>query len=103
MPPHSMPIERPITYQTFHEITNFICDNGDNCDEFCTITNTARAIKKAATKTKTSKKQMKRKIAKINGCLAPELLLQMSPNRLSSSPFNTTTFGKCINRPKLHS
>jgi hypothetical protein len=61
MPPHSMPLERPITYQAFREITNFIRDNGDNWNEFCTNTNTARAIKKAATKTKTSKKQTKQK------------------------------------------
>jgi len=50
-----MPIEHPVTYQAFREITNFICDNGDDWDEFCTSTNTAQTIKKATTKTKTPK------------------------------------------------
>jgi hypothetical protein len=60
MPPHSMPIEHPISFQAFREITNFIRDNGDDWEEFYTSTYTAPAIKKAATKTKTSKKQTKR-------------------------------------------
>jgi len=72
MPPCSMPIKHSVTYQAFRKITNFIRDNG----EFCTNMNTAQAIKKAATKTKTPKERTKQKIAKMNGCLAPKLLLQ---------------------------
>ena len=75
MSPRTMPIEHPVTYQAFCEITNFICNNGDDWDEFCMSMNTARAITKAATKTKTSKEQTKQKNAKMNGCLAPEPLL----------------------------
>jgi ribonucleotide reductase beta subunit family protein with ferritin-like domain len=81
-----MPLEHPITYQAFREITNFIHDNGDNWDEFCTNTTTARALKKATTTTRTPKKQTKQKIAKINGCLAPEPLLQINPNRFVLFP-----------------
>jgi hypothetical protein len=81
MSPRSMPIKHPVTYQAFHEMNNFIRNNGDDWDEFCTSTNTARAITKAATKAKTSKEQTKQKIAELNGCLAPEPLLQINPNR----------------------
>ena len=75
-----MPITHPVTYQAFREITNFIRDNGNEWDEFCTSTNTARTIKKATTKRKTPKEQTKHKIAKMNGRLAPEPLLQINPN-----------------------
>jgi hypothetical protein len=88
MPPHSMPLHRPITSHAFREITNFICDNGDDWDEFCTNTNTARALKKATTTTRTPKKQTKQKIAEINGCLAPEPLLQINPNRFVLLPIH---------------
>jgi len=88
MPPHSTLLERPITYQAFREITNFIRDNGDDWDEFCTNTNTARALKKAATKTRTPKKQTKQKNAKINGCLAPKPLLQINPNHFVLFPIH---------------
>jgi hypothetical protein len=60
MPPHSMLIEHPISFQAFREIMNFICNNSNDWEEFYTSTYTTPAIKKAATKTKTSKKQMKR-------------------------------------------
>ena len=60
MPPHSMLIEHPISFQAFREITNFIRDNGDDWEEFYASTYTTPAIKKTATKTKTSKKQTKR-------------------------------------------
>ena len=86
MSPHSMPIEYPFTLQAFREISNFIRDNGDDWDELCTSTNTARAIKKAATKTKTSKKQTKQKFAEINGFHAPKPLLQINPNRFVLFP-----------------
>ncbi len=60
MPPHSMLIEHPISFQAFREITNFIRDNGDDWEEFYASTYTTPTIKKTATKTKTSKKQTKR-------------------------------------------
>jgi ribonucleoside-diphosphate reductase subunit M2 len=81
-----MPIEHPITLQAFREISNFIRDNVDDWDELCTSTNTACAIKKAATKTKTSKKQTKQKFAEINGFHAPKPLLQINPNRFVLFP-----------------
>jgi len=72
MLPRSTLIGHPVTYQAFHEITNFIHDNGDDWDEFCMNTNTAQAIKKAATKTKKPKERTKQKNAKMNGRLAPK-------------------------------
>ena len=39
----------PVLYQAFHEITNFIRNNGDDWDEFCTKTaHTTRNAKKAS-------------------------------------------------------
>jgi len=83
-----MPIEHPVTYQAFREITNFIRDNGDDWDEFCTSTNTTRAVKKATTKTKTPKKQTKQKNAEMNGRLAPKPLLQINPNHFVLFPIH---------------
>jgi hypothetical protein len=83
-----MPIEHPVTYQAFRKITNFICNNGDDWDEFCTSTNTARAITKVVTKTKTPKERTKYKNAKKKGCLAPEPLLQINPNRFVLFPIH---------------
>jgi len=88
MPLCSMPITHPVTYQAFREITNFIRDNGNEWDEFCTSTNTARTIKKATTKRKTPKERTKHKIAKMNGRLAPEPLLQINQNRFVLFPIH---------------
>ena len=100
MPPRSMPIKHPGTYQAFREITNFFRDNGNDWDEFCTSTNTARAIKKAATKTKTSQKQTKQKTAEMNGCLAPEPLLQINPNRFVLFPIHHDDIWKMYKQAK---
>ena len=82
-----MPIAHPVTYQAFRKITNFIRNNGDDWDEFCTSTNTTLVVKKASTtKTKTPKERTKQKIAKMNGRLAPEPLLQINPNRFVLFP-----------------
>jgi len=84
-----MPIEHPVTYQAFREITNFIRNNGDDWDEFCTSMNTTRAVKKAiTTKTKTPREQTKQKIAEMNGRLAPEPPLQINPNRFVLFPIH---------------
>jgi len=81
-----MPIKHAVTNQAFRKITNFICDNGDDWDELCTSTNTARATKKAPTKMKISKNQTKQKIADMNSCLAPEPLLRINPNHFVLFP-----------------
>jgi len=83
-----MPIAHPVTYQAFREITNFIRDNGDDWNEFCTSTNSAQTIKKATTKTKMPKERTKHKIAKMNGRLAPEPLLQINPNHFVLFPIH---------------
>jgi hypothetical protein len=31
----TMPLEHVVTHEAFHEITYFICDNGNNWGEFC--------------------------------------------------------------------
>jgi hypothetical protein len=62
-----------ITYQVFWEITNFICDNGDDWDEFCH--NTARSARKIETPIPLQCKASTHKIAETKECHAPEPLL----------------------------
>jgi hypothetical protein len=100
MPPRFMLIEHAVTYQAFREITNFIHNNGDDWDEFCTSPNTARATKKAATKMKMSKKQMKQKIAKMNSCFAPKPLLQINPNCFVLFPIQQDDIWKMYKQAK---
>jgi hypothetical protein len=65
-----MPLQHVVTYQAFRKITNFLCNNGDNWNEFCT--NTARAARKPATPTSPLNSPLKHKTAKNEGLLAPK-------------------------------
>jgi hypothetical protein len=79
-----MPLKHTVTYQAFRRITTFICDNGNDWDEFCA--DTARSTTKT-TKTQLSQhKASKHKTAKMNGHLAPEPFLQANPNRFVLFP-----------------
>jgi ribonucleotide reductase beta subunit family protein with ferritin-like domain len=73
-----------VTYQAFCEITNFIRDNGNDWDEFCT--NTAHSTTKATKTQLAQRKASKHKTAKTNGHLAPKPLLQANPNRFVLFP-----------------
>ncbi len=64
-----MPLEHVVTYQVFREIKNFICDNVDDWDEFCT--NTAHSTTKATKTQSLHCKASKHKTAKTNSHLAP--------------------------------
>ena len=55
MPPHSMLIEHPISFQAFREITNLIRDNGDEWEEFYTSTYTTPTTDKTIDKIKKKK------------------------------------------------
>ena len=79
-----MPLEHVVTYQAFRKITNFIHDNGNDWDEFCT--NTARSTTKATKTQPSQRKASKHKTAKMNGHLAPKLFLQANPNRFVLFP-----------------
>ena len=68
-----MPLQHVVTYQAFREITNFICDNGDEWNKFCT--NTTYNIRKPVTPTTPLKPPSTHKTAKTKGLLAPEPLL----------------------------
>jgi ribonucleoside-diphosphate reductase subunit M2 len=75
----------PVSYQAFHEFTNFIRNNGDDWDEFSTKTaHTTKNTKKASGP---SKKPSKHKIAENKG-LAPEPLLQENPHRFVLFPIH---------------
>ena len=76
-----MPLEHVITYEAFREITNFICDNGNDSGEFCHNTShpltTRNTVK---TPPLSNRKVSHHKNAKIKGTLAPEPLLQANPH-----------------------
>ena len=81
-----MPLEHVVTYQAFREITNFIRDNGDDWEDFCTNTKhpstTRKAVKPPSPRSVTSK----HKTSEIEGRLAPEPLLQPNPHRFVIFP-----------------
>jgi len=84
LPYQNMPLQQAVSYQAFREITNFIRNNGDDWDEFCT--KTAHTTRKAKKTPNQSEKQSKHKIAKNEGLLAPEPLLQENPHRFVLFP-----------------
>ena len=81
---HTMPLKHVVMYQAFCEITNFIRDNGDDWDEFCT--NTAHSTTKATKTQPSQRKASKHKTAEMKDHLAPEPLLQANPNRFVLFP-----------------
>ncbi len=68
--PHTVTV---VTYEAFREITNFIRNNGDDWNKFCT--NTTRTARKPTIPTHSPNSISKHKIDKNNGRLAPEPLL----------------------------
>ena len=82
-----MPLEHVVTYQAFHEITNFICDNGDDWDEFCYNATRPSTMKKAIKPPPLSRRKiLHHKIAKTTGKLTAEPLLQANPHRFVLFP-----------------
>jgi ribonucleoside-diphosphate reductase subunit M2 len=73
----NMPLHNAAMYQAFREITNFIRNNGDEWDKFCT--NTARMMTKTKKAPRPAEQLSKHKTAKNKGLLAPKLLLQENP------------------------
>jgi hypothetical protein len=79
-----MPLQHAVTFQAFREITNFIHNNGNDWDEFCSSTaRTARKIEKAPP---SRVKPSKHKTAEIEGCLAIEPLLRDNPHQFVLFP-----------------
>ena len=82
-----MPLEYVVTYQAFREITNFICDNGDDWDEFCHNAARPSTMKKAIKPSPLSHhKALCHKTAKTTGELTDEPLLQANPHRVVLFP-----------------
>lgn len=80
-----MPLQHVVTFQAFQEITNFIRNNGDDWDEFCT--NTTRSTRKfEKTPAVSSIMPSKHKIAENEGRLAIEPLLKENPHRFVLFP-----------------
>ncbi len=70
----TMPLKHVVTYQAFRKITNFIRDNGNDWDKFCS--NNLHSTRKAKKTLPSRCKVSKHKTAKTKGHLAPEPLLQ---------------------------
>jgi hypothetical protein len=79
-----MPLQHVVTYQAFHKITNFIRDNGEDWDEFCT--NTTRTTQRPTTDAFPRNPSSKHKTDENEGHLAPELLLQANSHRFVLFP-----------------
>ena len=79
-----MPLPHVVTDQAFRKITNFIRNNGDNWDEFCT--NTTRTTQRPTTHASPLNPSSKRKTDENKRCLAPEPLLQANPHRFVFFP-----------------
>ena len=73
-----------MTYQAFCEITNFIRDNGNDWNEFCTNTN--RAARKPVNNPPPLTPPSRHKTAETNRLLAPKPLLQANPHRFVLFP-----------------
>jgi ribonucleoside-diphosphate reductase subunit M2 len=85
LPTSEMPLQHVVTFQAFQEITNFIRNNGDDWDEFCT--NTTRSTGKCEkTPAVSSIMPSKHKIAENEGRLAIEPLLNENPHRFVLFP-----------------
>jgi len=71
-----------VTYEAFREITNFICDNGDDWGEFCHNTSHPSTTRKTVkTLPPSNRKVLHHKNTENKGTLAPEPLLQANPHR----------------------
>jgi hypothetical protein len=79
-----MPFKHTVMYRAFREITNFICDNGDKWDKFCT--NTARSTRKAVKPLPLGPTPSTHKISKVKGRLAVKPLLRVNPHRVVLFP-----------------
>jgi hypothetical protein len=79
-----MPLQHAVTFQAFHKITNFICNNGDDWDKFCSsTTRLARKIEKAPP---SRVKPSKHKTAENEGCLTIKSVLRYNPHRFVLFP-----------------
>jgi hypothetical protein len=78
--PHTLltPPVHAVTYQAFREITNFICNNGDNWGEFCA--NSTRATRKTKPPPSLQHEASAHKFAELEGQHAPETLLLPIPH-----------------------
>ena len=83
-----MPLKQAVvTYEAFREITNFICDNGDDWGEFCHITSHPLTTRKTGkTPPPSNQKVSHHKNAKNKGTLTPEPLLQANHHRFALFP-----------------
>jgi hypothetical protein len=93
-----MSLQHAVLYQAFREITNFIHNNKDNWDKFCTKTaHTTRKAKKAPSP---SEQPSKHKITKNKGLLSPKPLLQENPHRFVLFPIHHADIWRMYKKAK---
>jgi ribonucleotide reductase beta subunit family protein with ferritin-like domain len=93
-----MPLQHAVSYQAFREITNFIRNNGNNWNKFCT--NTAHTGRKAKKAPSPPEQPSKHKISKNEGLLAPEPLLQKNPCRFVLFPIHHADIWRMYKKAK---
>jgi hypothetical protein len=81
-----IPLEHVISYQAFCKITNFIHDNGDHWEGFCTNTKHPSTTRKAKKPPSPCSVILKHNMAEIEGHLAPEPLLKQNPHHFDIFP-----------------
>jgi ribonucleotide reductase beta subunit family protein with ferritin-like domain len=95
-----MLLEHVVTYQAFCEITNFICDNGNDWEEFRTNTTRATTTRKAKKMPPSRRKASKHKIAKTKAPLAPMPLLQKNPHHFVLFPIQHNDIWRMYKKAK---
>jgi hypothetical protein len=91
-----MPLQHAVTFQAFRKITNFICNNGNNWDEFCSSTACpARKIEKAPP---SRVKPSKHKTAENEGRLAIKPLLRDNPHRFVLFPIQNSDIWRMVKK-----
>jgi hypothetical protein len=97
-PYQTMPIQHVVTYQTFCNITNLICNKVNDWNKFCT--NTAHTTRKAKKAPTPPKQPSKHKTAENKGLLAPEPLLQENPHHFVLFPIHHANIWRMYKKAK---
>jgi hypothetical protein len=94
-----MPLKHAVRYQAFLEIANFIHNNGNDWDKFCT--NTARSMRKAVKPPRLQPTPSTYKILKVKGQLADEPLLCENPHRFVLFPIQHTAIWQMYKKAEV--
>ncbi len=97
-PYQTLSLQHTVTYQAFREITNFVRNNGDDCNKFCT--NTAHAARKAK-KAPSPPRQPRHNISENARLYAPKPLLQKNPHCFVLFPIHHANIWRMYKKANL--